>query len=58
MEETEQKFEEMWGGHEEKLVQCLKLRKFEEDFKEVSPCSRIGIFNQITLENTSSGPIS
>ncbi|XP_033637412.1 guanine nucleotide exchange factor DBS-like isoform X5 [Asterias rubens] len=34
MEETEQKFEEMWGGHEEKLVQCLKLRKFEEDFKE------------------------
>ncbi|XP_038050997.1 guanine nucleotide exchange factor DBS-like [Patiria miniata] len=34
MEETEEKFEEMWTGHEHKLIQCLKLRKFEEDFKE------------------------
>ncbi|XP_022095284.1 guanine nucleotide exchange factor DBS-like isoform X4 [Acanthaster planci] len=34
MEETEEKFEEFWVEHENKLIQCLKLRKFEEDFKE------------------------
>ena len=35
LEETERNFDDFWGQHENRLQQCLQLRKFEEDFKQV-----------------------
>ena len=35
LEETERNFDDFWGHHEQRLQQCLQLRKFEEDFKQV-----------------------
>ena len=34
--ETESNFDKFWTGHQLKLTQCLLLRRFEEDFKQVS----------------------
>ena len=36
LEETLHNFDEFWSRHEQKLQQCLQLRRFEEDFKLVS----------------------
>ncbi|XP_044937203.1 guanine nucleotide exchange factor DBS isoform X1 [Mustela putorius furo] len=33
--ETEAAFDEFWAKHEQKLRQCLQLRQFEQDFREV-----------------------
>ncbi|XP_061549011.1 guanine nucleotide exchange factor DBS-like isoform X8 [Phycodurus eques] len=35
LDETERAFDEFWGKHRAKLEQCLKLRHFEDDYKEV-----------------------
>ena len=35
LEETERTFDEFWSKHESRLNQCLQLRRFETDFKEL-----------------------
>ncbi|GIX92816.1 hypothetical protein CEXT_605722 [Caerostris extrusa] len=35
LEETEKNFDSFWDEHMKKLQQCLELRHFEQDFKEV-----------------------
>lgn len=35
MEETERRFDEYWSHHMVKLKQCLELRCFEQDFREL-----------------------
>ncbi|XP_056590277.1 guanine nucleotide exchange factor DBS isoform X4 [Triplophysa dalaica] len=35
LDETENAFEQFWSRHHLKLEQCLQLRHFEQDFKEV-----------------------
>lgn len=35
LDETENAFEQFWCKHHLKLEQCLQLRHFEEDFREV-----------------------
>ncbi|XP_026472684.1 guanine nucleotide exchange factor DBS-like isoform X2 [Ctenocephalides felis] len=35
LEETEKRFDEFWNAHSTKLIQCLKLRRFEQDFREL-----------------------
>ena len=36
VEEAAKSFESFWKLHKVKLEQCLQLRKFEEDFKQVN----------------------
>ncbi|XP_032258470.1 guanine nucleotide exchange factor DBS isoform X2 [Phoca vitulina] len=35
LSETEAAFDEFWAKHQQKLQQCLQLRHFEQDFREV-----------------------
>lgn len=35
LDETENAFEQFWCKHHLKLEQCLQLRHFEQDFREV-----------------------
>lgn len=35
LDETENAFEQFWSKHHVKLEQCLQLRHFEQDFREV-----------------------
>ncbi|XP_055985770.1 guanine nucleotide exchange factor DBS isoform X2 [Sorex fumeus] len=35
LDETEAAFDEFWTRHQQKLEQCLQLRHFEQDFREV-----------------------
>ena len=35
LEETERTFDEFWTRHEGRLTQCLQLRRFEIDFREL-----------------------
>lgn len=35
LEETERRFDEFWGTHLARLKQCLELRRFEQDFREL-----------------------
>lgn len=35
LEETERRFDEFWGTHLARLKQCLDLRRFEQDFREL-----------------------
>lgn len=35
LDETENAFEQFWSKHHLKLEQCLQLRHFEQDFREV-----------------------
>ncbi|XP_060989748.1 guanine nucleotide exchange factor DBS isoform X13 [Dama dama] len=35
LNETEAAFDEFWAKHQQKLEQCLQLRHFEQDFREV-----------------------
>lgn len=37
LHETEAAFDEFWAKHQQKLEQCLQLRHFEQDFREVRP---------------------
>lgn len=36
LNETEAAFDEFWARHQQRLQQCLQLRHFEQDFREVS----------------------
>lgn len=36
LQETEAAFDEFWAKHQQRLEQCLRLRHFEQDFREVS----------------------
>lgn len=38
LDETENAFEQFWCKHHLKLEQCLQLRHFEQDFREVYIC--------------------
>lgn len=40
LNETEAAFDEFWAKHQQKLQQCLQLRHFEQNFREVSGQSR------------------
>lgn len=35
LEETEKTFDDFWLRHESRLTQCLQLRRFETEFKEL-----------------------
>lgn len=35
LEETERRFDEFWRTHRNRLEQCLLLRMFEQDFREL-----------------------
>ncbi|KFM76529.1 Guanine nucleotide exchange factor DBS, partial [Stegodyphus mimosarum] len=35
LDETEKNFDSFWAAHEKKLRQCLELRDFEQDFRDV-----------------------
>ncbi|XP_037904772.1 guanine nucleotide exchange factor DBS isoform X5 [Hermetia illucens] len=35
LEETERRFDEFWIAHQARLKQCLELRRFEQDFREL-----------------------
>lgn len=35
LEETERHFDEFWNSHLTRLKQCLELRRFEQDFREL-----------------------
>ncbi|XP_017466709.1 PREDICTED: guanine nucleotide exchange factor DBS-like [Rhagoletis zephyria] len=35
LEETERRFDEFWRTHRNRLQQCLELRRFEQDFREL-----------------------
>lgn len=35
LEETERRFDEFWNSHLTRLKQCLDLRRFEQDFREL-----------------------
>lgn len=35
LEETERTFDDFWFSHSARLRQCLELRRFEQDFKEL-----------------------
>ncbi|CAL4096394.1 unnamed protein product, partial [Meganyctiphanes norvegica] len=35
LEETERTFDDFWSRHEQRLTQCLQLRRFETDFREL-----------------------
>lgn len=37
LHETEAAFDEFWAKHQQKLQQCLRLRHFEQGFREVRP---------------------
>ena len=36
LDETERAFDQFWARHQTKLTQCLQLRHFEHNYKEVS----------------------
>lgn len=42
LNETEAAFDEFWAKHQQKLEQCLQLRHFEQDFREVSSPEHAG----------------
>lgn len=45
LEETERRFDEFWNMHLIRLKQCLELRRFEQDFRELQVINFI-IINQ------------
>uniref|UniRef100_A0A8C5T5G2 MCF.2 cell line derived transforming sequence-like 2 n=1 Tax=Malurus cyaneus samueli TaxID=2593467 RepID=A0A8C5T5G2_9PASS len=45
LDETEKAFDQFWTKHHLKLEQCLQLRHFEHDFREVFLCSCCLVFS-------------
>ncbi|XP_045623391.1 guanine nucleotide exchange factor DBS isoform X5 [Procambarus clarkii] len=43
LEETERTFDEFWTRHEGRLTQCLQLRRFETDFRELQTCLEVSL---------------
>lgn len=44
LHETETAFDEFWIKHQQKLEQCLRLRNFEQNFREVRTSQWESIF--------------
>ncbi|KAM8976000.1 guanine nucleotide exchange factor DBS isoform 2-T2 [Pelodytes ibericus] len=52
LNETEAAFDEFWSKHQQKLEQCLQLRHFEFDFREIKTSldgitERLAAFNEV-----------
>ncbi|KAI0240762.1 putative guanine nucleotide exchange factor MCF2L2 [Lamellibrachia satsuma] len=50
--ETESNFDKFWTGHQLKLNQCLLLRRFEEDFKQLQyivECHLVALRNMVEI---------
>lgn len=45
LDETSSNFETFWTNHKRRLEQCLQLRHFEEQFKQVSHQSALPLIN-------------
>ncbi|XP_045118170.1 guanine nucleotide exchange factor DBS-like isoform X4 [Portunus trituberculatus] len=43
LEETERTFDEFWTRHEGRLTQCLQLRRFEIDFRELQTSLEVSL---------------
>ncbi|KAG0713104.1 Guanine nucleotide exchange factor DBS [Chionoecetes opilio] len=43
LEETERTFDEFWTRHEGRLTQCLQLRRFETDFRELQTTLEVSL---------------
>lgn len=50
LDETENAFEQFWSKHELKLEQCLQLRHFEQDFRDVSSIHTSLCFAQLATK--------
>ena len=50
LEETGKTFDDFWTRHDSRLTQCLQLRVFESDFKELQPMleESINLLSQMT----------
>uniref|UniRef100_A0A8C4VEG8 MCF.2 cell line derived transforming sequence like n=1 Tax=Falco tinnunculus TaxID=100819 RepID=A0A8C4VEG8_FALTI len=49
LHETETAFDEFWIKHEQKLEQCLRLRNFEQNFREVRTSWWQSVFGNIEM---------
>uniref|UniRef100_A0A8C5P9P9 MCF.2 cell line derived transforming sequence like n=1 Tax=Leptobrachium leishanense TaxID=445787 RepID=A0A8C5P9P9_9ANUR len=52
LHETEAAFDEFWSKHQQKLEQCLQLRHFESEFREIKPAldsiaERLAVFDDV-----------
>ncbi|XP_077393626.1 guanine nucleotide exchange factor DBS isoform X7 [Festucalex cinctus] len=57
LDETERAFDEFWGKHRAKLQQCLQLRHFEDDYKEVrllldQLSEKLATFNEVGISHS------
>lgn len=43
LEETERRFDEFWNSHLTRLKQCLDLRRFEQDFRELQVSNKFRV---------------
>ncbi|XP_069745606.1 guanine nucleotide exchange factor DBS isoform X1 [Narcine bancroftii] len=62
LNETEMAFDEFWNKHQLKVEQCLQLRYFEEDFREIKATldnmtERFSIFTDVGNSSTHVGHI-
>ncbi|XP_058256500.1 guanine nucleotide exchange factor DBS isoform X1 [Hemibagrus wyckioides] len=55
LDETENAFEQFWSKHHLKLEQCLQLRHFEQDFREVKLSLDSLMETLLTLSDTGDG---
>ncbi|XP_060797511.1 guanine nucleotide exchange factor DBS isoform X4 [Neoarius graeffei] len=55
LDETENAFEQFWSKHHLKLEQCLQLRHFEQDFREVKLSLDSLMENLLALSDTGDG---
>ncbi|XP_053490086.1 guanine nucleotide exchange factor DBS isoform X2 [Ictalurus furcatus] len=55
LDETENAFEQFWSKHHLKLEQCLQLRHFEQDFREVKLSLDNLMENLLTLSDSGDG---
>ncbi|XP_077435253.1 guanine nucleotide exchange factor DBS isoform X2 [Vanacampus margaritifer] len=56
LDETERAFDEFWGKHRAKLEQCLQLRHFEDNYKEVrllldQLSEKLATFNEVGISH-------
>uniref|UniRef100_A0A8C3ACE3 MCF.2 cell line derived transforming sequence like n=1 Tax=Cyclopterus lumpus TaxID=8103 RepID=A0A8C3ACE3_CYCLU len=58
LDETERAFDEFWLRHQTKLEQCLQLRHFEHNYREVSPAlldqvsEKLATFSEVGISPT------
>uniref|UniRef100_A0A4W4HFQ9 Mcf.2 cell line derived transforming sequence-like a n=1 Tax=Electrophorus electricus TaxID=8005 RepID=A0A4W4HFQ9_ELEEL len=49
LDETERAFDDFWDRHQSKLEQCLQLRHFEHNFREVKKSDRLSGFSEVGI---------